>query len=202
MPKLVDPDRRRRQVFDAVFAVIEERGVHGASLRRVADAAGLAIGSVRHYFDSAEAMLRAAAEEVIERVTARLEAHRTELDEGADRTAVIERMIDELLPLDPHNARETTVWLEFAMAARTTPAFRATAERLHTGVRTLTGTFLRRSGLVLAEDVDVEAERFAALVDGLGLAGTLHPEALPPDLARAVVRRHLRSLGDPLTQGR
>jgi hypothetical protein len=55
------------------------------------------------------------------------------------------------------------------MAARTTPAFRATVERLHAGVRTLTGNYLRRSGLVPAEDVEIEAERFAALVAGLGL---------------------------------
>jgi hypothetical protein len=37
------------------------------------------------------------------------------------------------------------------------------------------------------EDVVIEAERFASLVDGLALAGTLHPDALPADLARSAV---------------
>ena len=194
MPKIVNPEQRRKRVFDALFAVIVEHGVHGASLRRVADAAGLAIGSVRHYFASHEAMLREAAQEVIDRMTERLEAHRAILNDADDRFAVVERMVAELLPLNERSTQETTVWLEFAMAARITPAFRETADKLHTGVRTLTTAFFRDAKLVPPKSIDVEAERFAALIDGLGFGGTLHPDKLTPELSRAVVSRHLASL--------
>ncbi|AEA26761.1 MULTISPECIES: TetR/AcrR family transcriptional regulator [Pseudonocardia] len=193
MPKVVDAEQRRREVFDAVFTVVVEHGVHGASLRRVAETAGLAIGSVRHYFDSAEQMLTEAAAEVIARVTTRLEAHRAELDAETDRGVVAERMIAELLPWDAVSTRETTVWLEFALAARTAPAYRATAELLHAGVRELARRIVENR--VPPERTAVEAERLACLIDGLGFAGTLHPGSLPPGLARDVVRRHLDSLG-------
>ncbi|MDL5154539.1 TetR/AcrR family transcriptional regulator [Actinomycetospora termitidis] len=194
MPRVVDPVRRRAAVYDAVFAVVVEDGLQAVSLRRVAERAGLAIGSVRHYFDSAEAMLTAAAEEVMARIAGRIEARRDELDDASDRRRVTEEMFAELLPLDDVRARETAVWLEFALAARTVPAFGPVAEQLHRGVRDLAVIVLRAGGVVPEGDLEVEAERLAALVDGLGLGGTLRPSALPPDLARAVLRRHLDEL--------
>ncbi|SDG25399.1 TetR family transcriptional regulator C-terminal domain-containing protein [Pseudonocardia oroxyli] len=148
---------------------------------------------MRHCFDSVEQMLVAAAAEVISRVTARLDVHRAALDAGTDRAVVAERMIAELLPWDAVSTRETAVWLEFALAARTTPAYRATAELLHAGVRQLARRIVESR--VPEEWVAVEAERLASLVDGLGFAGTLHPAALSPETARAVVRRHLDPLG-------
>lgn len=40
----------------------------------------------------------------------------------------------------------------------------------------------------------LETERLAAMIDGLALRASLHPDQLPPALARSVVRRHLRKL--------
>lgn len=57
MPKIVDPGARRRAVADAVLRVIGREGVEGASLRNVAEEAGLAIGSVRHYFRDHDELL-------------------------------------------------------------------------------------------------------------------------------------------------
>ena len=195
VPKVVDPVQRRTEVFDAVFAVIVDHGLQAVSLRRVADQAGLAIGSVRHYFDSAEAMLTAAADEVITRISRRLERRRDEVDGAtAEPRRILEEMLAELMPWDEPRTRETTVWLEFAVASRTVPAFRSQAERLHRGVRELAALALRSDALVPDDRVGVEAERLAALIDGLGLGGTLHPTALPPERARAALRLHLDSL--------
>ncbi|MER8093634.1 TetR family transcriptional regulator C-terminal domain-containing protein [Streptomyces goshikiensis] len=43
-------------------------------------------------------------------------------------------------------------------------------------------------------DLDIEAERLAALVDGLGLSGVLHPDMLPPQTSLDVLRTHLEGL--------
>ncbi|GLY63481.1 hypothetical protein [Amycolatopsis taiwanensis] len=56
-------------------------------------------------------------------------------------------------------------------------------------MRALTTTLLRSARLVPDELVEVEAERFAALIDG-----TLHPAELGAVLACAVVHRHLATL--------
>lgn len=198
MPKVVDPDQRRQDVFDALFTVIVERGVHGASLRRVAERAGLAIGSVRHYFDSHEEMLCGAAREVVDRITERLMRHREALERGEDRFVVAERMLFELLALDERSTRETVIWLEFTVAARIDPALRETAEALHTGVRTVTTNFFRGSGLVPQDRIEWEAERLAALLDGLALARAMHPSTLSPQRAKEIVRGHLAALGAPI----
>ena len=81
------------------------------------------------------------------------------------------------------------------MAARITPALRETSAAMHTGVRALTSAFFRSAKLVDEASMDLEVERFAALIDGLALGGTLHPDKLSGRTARAVVRAHLRSLG-------
>jgi hypothetical protein len=146
-------------------------------------------------FDSHEAMMRGAATEVIDRISARLESHRAGMAEARDRSAVVENMLAEMLPLDEHTSREMVVWLEFSMAARTVPALGEAADRLHAGVRSLAAIILERSGTVPREAVAVETERLAALIDGLAMGGALHPGELPPAMSRAVIRRHLEALG-------
>lgn len=51
----MDAEERRRLVAEAIFTVVVRDGLAHASLRVIAQEAGLAIGSVRHYFtDSGE----------------------------------------------------------------------------------------------------------------------------------------------------
>lgn len=189
MPKVVDPVERRRVIVDALFDVIVETGVEQVSLRRVADAAGLAIGSVRHYFASYDELLSQAASEIVDRISARLERHVPRLEEADDRLDVAADMLGELVPLDAPRAREVTVWLEIAMAARVDARLAGAASRLLAGSRELAGIVVERSGAVPAGSVPVEAERLAALVDGLALRATLHD--LPATTVRDVLRHHL-----------
>ncbi|WP_220448986.1 TetR family transcriptional regulator C-terminal domain-containing protein [Nonomuraea mesophila] len=46
-------------------------------------------------------------------------------------------------------------------------------------------------------DAEVETERLAALIDGLALAGVLHPDRMTPELMRDALRRHLQALAEP-----
>lgn len=202
MPKVIDSAQRRQRVFEAVFDVTLEAGIEQASLRRVADAAGLAVGSVRHYFASHDALMRAAATEVIDRISARLERHRCRLATAEDRFAVAEDMLCELLPLEAHTSREVAVWLEIVAAARTNPTLREAAQRLFSGTHALARLIVDRSGVCPQHLVEIEGQRLAALIDGLALRGTLHETGLPALTSRAVVRRHLEQLrhgsaGDP-----
>jgi AcrR family transcriptional regulator len=197
----VDLAQRRQQIFDAFFDVVVDNGVEQASLARVAEAAGLSIGSVRHYAGSQGELTSDAATEIVDRISARLQRH---LDQPARRTtgssgdggaSLAEEVLCELLPLDERRLRETTVWLEFSLAARTHEELREPADRLFAGSRALARTVIERGkGLVPEADVDVEAERLAALIDGLALHGVLAPDTLTAETARAAVRRHLEQL--------
>lgn len=107
MPKVVDQPRRRREVIDAAFQVISQVGLEGATLRAIAEQAGFTTGVIGHYFRSKEdllaAALRASTEDTYQRI-----ARAVGSSEGLDavRAAVV-----EVLPDNPHVAREWAVWL-------------------------------------------------------------------------------------------
>src|SRR5436309_895753 len=73
VPKIVDAVARRQEVVEAVFRIVAVDGLERASLREVADEAGLAVGSVRHYFSSSDDLQVFAFAAVVDRIVARLE---------------------------------------------------------------------------------------------------------------------------------
>ncbi|MCC4320458.1 MULTISPECIES: TetR/AcrR family transcriptional regulator [Streptomyces] len=190
MPKIVDPEQRRRDVVDAVFRVVARGGIQQATLRNVAAEAGLAVGSVRHYFASHRELLMAAAREMVRRVDVRVAAQRERRHPGGDPYLVAQEVAGQFLPLDAARAEETAVWLDFVAAARTDPALGEIAVELHDGLRAVAGRLLHRLGV----DDPVAAEHLAAVLDGLTLGATLHPDRLSPDTIRAVLHRHLTQL--------
>jgi AcrR family transcriptional regulator len=194
VPRVVDPAARRQRVFEAVFDVVVDSGIEQVTLRGVADASGLAIGSVRHYFPTRDELIAAASNEIIGRVSARIEAHRDRLDGNEDRLSIAEDMLGELLPLNDRTSREVTVWLEIITSGRTDPVLAAAAERLFAGSSELARLIVMRAELASKADTVLETERLAALIDGLALRATLHPDMTPPAVLRSVVRRHLSRL--------
>src|SRR6266540_1947860 len=55
-------ERRRAQLIDSALAVFAEKGVDGATVKDLSEAAGVAQGLLYHYFPSKEDLLRAALE--------------------------------------------------------------------------------------------------------------------------------------------
>lgn len=47
-------EERRAQILDAMFGVIAQRGLHGASISEIAEAAGIARGALHYFFASKE----------------------------------------------------------------------------------------------------------------------------------------------------
>ncbi|OEV06171.1 TetR/AcrR family transcriptional regulator [Streptomyces nanshensis] len=203
MPKIVDAEERRRAVAEAVFAVVGRRGLEGASLRNVANEAGLAIGSVRHYFGDHGELLVFAMKELSRRFEHRVLAHVERLAEcrdGEERREVAEAMLQEFLPLDATRREEAAVWSAFVTAARTRPELRPRAREVLEGTREVMTRVLegaRRTGaLRKGLDVELESVRLAALLDGLTVQAVQVPELLPPRLLRTVLRTHLDTLTD------
>jgi len=206
MPKIIDPDARRRAVAQALFRVVVRAGVAGVSLRTVAAEAELAIGSVRHYFDGHEELMIFAQQALTEAVQSRMTVHLDTLRTPGrmtpeQRLAVVESLLAELLPIDEPRRREAIVWLEFTTAARTDATLRPYARELATAMRTMVRKVLdgmaRGSHLRDGLDLELETRRFCALLDGIMLAAVLTPEQMPPEAELATLRRHL----DTLTTG-
>lgn len=205
MPKIVDAETRRQEVADAVLRIVGRDGLEHASLRNIAEEAGLATGSVRHYFDNQVDVTIFAMEELRRRVDARIHAHARKLlapgvgvDVDVDRSVVTESLLAELLPLDETRREEAALWLAFTFAARTRPEFRSGAALMHHAARELVARVLteaqRAGGLPAGLDVHLETGRLVALLDGLALGLVLHPGSTDAESALLILRRHLRDL--------
>lgn len=199
VPKLVDHEARRRDVAHAVWRVVRRDGLDRASVRAVAEEAGLSAGSMRHYFDGQLDLQRAAMEELIARVGERLAA----LDPAGAPAEVARRIVAELLPLDDERQAEAEVWFAFVARARTDAAFRSLADASYDGLRALArrvvalaqGVDLEtRPGAAPPEVDEVESERLFALLDGLVLHAVQRPGVLSADDLLAVVDRHIAGL--------
>ncbi|MFF4989108.1 TetR/AcrR family transcriptional regulator [Streptosporangium saharense] len=204
MPKQVDPVARRADVVDALFRVVFREGLQRASLRAVADEAGLNIGSLRHYFANQQELMGFAMRAMLDRVSGRLMRR---IDEAGDVDALtLEQrrrlsldLLAELLPLDETRRVEVAVFVDFVTAARTHPAIDAgLAREAAVGARALVRRILRRAmdseTLRPDLDLDVETERLSSLIDGLSLNTVLYPDLLSPRACLDVLRAHLDGL--------
>ena len=151
----------------ALLGIVAERGLDQVSVREVAAAADVSIGTVQHYFPTKDQMLAAAYAEVVARLRSRLQA----VPLGADVRRNLSAVLAELLPLDERRIAECRVHLAFAARAATAPDLAATQRaaltELHAAV---TETFVAAHGdEVPRARCAVAAQAAIALSDGLAL---------------------------------
>ncbi len=121
MDALSTPTGQFDSILEALLEIVAERGLEKATIREVAAAAGVAIGTVQYYFPTKDTMVSAAFAEVVERITARVGA----IPLGGDLQANLTTVLHELLPLDDRRRQEARIQLAFAAKAATTPAIAA-----------------------------------------------------------------------------
>ena len=197
MPKIVDAEARRQDVVEAVLRIIAGDGLERASLRETAEEAGLAVGSVRHYFAGSEELLAFSFASVVDRIVRRLEAslpgvHAAVPGTPAHRAAIL-TLLCGLLPLDGPRALEVCAWMAFRNAARVRPFLAAEADRSHREVAVIVGTVisaLRPEGEP-KENLVVEAERLLATLDGLCMHALLQPGWMTREMCIDVLEQHL-----------
>ncbi len=177
MTRRHDPERRDR-IIDAALAVIAEGGVAGTSHRRVAERAGVPLGSMTYHFTSMDELLREAftrfATRLSERFAARIAAA-ADLDALAE--AVV-HLVHEGLTAGPD---DLVITLELYTLAARQPAFRQ-----------ITHDWMRRSRQSLERLVDARtAHELDALIEGLFIHISLDPVPRSRDVTRDAVRRIL-----------
>jgi AcrR family transcriptional regulator len=204
VPKIVDAAQRRQEIVGAVCRIIATDGLEGASLREVADEAGLAVGSVRHYFDSSDDLLAYSFAAVSDRILTRLNRARRGLDPAAgepDTSRAVLTLLGEFLPLDEERALDACAWLAFRNAARIRPFLAGEADRSHRAVAAVVGQVITR--LLRGHDDTADsagpqlvtaAEHLLATLDGLAMHALLQPGWMSPEMCRDVLESHLEGL--------
>ncbi|MEU4835604.1 TetR/AcrR family transcriptional regulator [Streptosporangium sp. NPDC023615] len=197
MPKIVDHARRRDELVRAVWEVISREGIEGATVRKVAETAGVSVGGLRHYFDNQRGLLAFAAHAIGRSVASRVAGHlRADLP-GPERARL---MLEELLPLDENRRVEVDVWLACLVRSRVDESL---AELRDTGwagerhicrlaVASCHDLPLPGLGQELADAAsERQAMRLHVFMDGLTLQTVTYPHAFTPPGIRAIVRDEL-----------
>lgn len=74
MPKIVDHDKRREELALSSYRLLCERGYDGATMRQLAQAAGVSTGTLYHYFPDKASILTHVFDVIIARNESALEA--------------------------------------------------------------------------------------------------------------------------------
>lgn len=191
MPRVVDRDRRRQELGEAVWRIILREGVEQASVRNVASEAGLSTGSLRHYFASQSELQEFAMRLVIDRIEDRV----ARMQLPSEPLPAAKLALAELLPLDEVRAAENRVWVAFTARAMVDERLRVLQDEAYDRLRQASEAWVGRL-LVDAtpERREVETERLFALIDGLAVHAATRPEHATPARLRATLEHHLDEL--------
>jgi AcrR family transcriptional regulator len=194
VPARVDRDQRRVELAEAVWRVIEKRGIEKVSIRNVADESEWTRGVIQLYFRDKADLLDAALD---------LVAGQT--DEIARRFATVPYSLEtvrQLLMLyaRPDEEQRLTFIVLQAMATRAVshPDFGERYRELHRVWRDRTRDFLgvlAESGC-LRDDIPLAgiADHYYATAMGLSFEYYLDPESLSGGRAEAMVDAFVRSI--------
>ncbi|MFC4059016.1 TetR/AcrR family transcriptional regulator [Planomonospora corallina] len=200
MPKIVDHARRRDELVRAVWEVISREGIEGATVRKVAEAAGVSVGGLRHYFDNQRGLLAFAAHAIGRNVAARIAGHLHADLPGLERAQL---MLEELLPLDDDRRVEVDVWLACLVRSRVDESLAELHGTGWTGERHICRLAVASChaapppelGQELADaGLERQAVRLHVFMDGLTLQTATYPHDFTPQGIRAIVRDELRLL--------
>lgn len=189
MPKIVDHEKRKKDIAEATWRVISEQGMEGATVRNIAKEAGLSLGALQHYFSSQAGLLSYAMKLVIERVTHRINAITAR--NLPPKEMVVEILL-QMIPTEQETMLEIQVWYEFVMYARNKPELCSVQDD---GV--LSGLMLLLEKLdenhLLKTDLDlgIEIEKLYAIVDGLALHAVLEPDRLDKERIVSILKNHV-----------
>ncbi|GAA2427167.1 TetR/AcrR family transcriptional regulator [Actinomadura vinacea] len=196
MPRQVDHDSRRRQIAQAVFDLISERGMEGATLRDAAQRAGVSMGAVQRCFSTKEQMVAFVMEYMNQRITERVQAQIPDTADPAAAMTTLEHTLAATLALDPPSQAETRVWLAFTAQAAIDPALATVQRNQYTGLADLIALLIGAAQTHghARPDLDPvqEAEALITLTDGLNIQLLLGRHT--PESARTALHHRLEAL--------
>ena len=178
MPRRVDHDERRREIIQATWRLIAERGIEATTMRELAREMGLANGSVTHYFPHKSAILTAAFRHVFDATNARFAEHRAQTD--VDGIASLRAFLLQTLPIDQERLLEARIVIPFLEYAASDDAmaevFRAMMRQWQTQFTEMIER-ARACGEVRDDlDVDAASDTILHALTGMQAIGVLLPE--------------------------
>jgi AcrR family transcriptional regulator len=196
MPRQVDHEGRRRRIAQAVFGLISERGIEGASIRDAAQWAGVSVGAVQRCFSTKEEMIVFVLEYMNQRVTERVQAKISDAADPESVLTMLEQTLIGIVPVDEEGLAETRVWLAFTAQAAIDPKLAAVQRDQYAGLAELFTLLIRvaqEHGRVRPDiDAEQEAESLITFTDGLNVQILIGRHT--PDAALAALEQRFSAL--------
>ncbi|MBL9055875.1 MAG: TetR family transcriptional regulator C-terminal domain-containing protein [Rhodobacteraceae bacterium] len=169
-------ESRREALILAALELVAEGGLEAATVRSIADRAGVTPGLIRHYFSGKEDLTRAAYRHMMEQMT-------------ADNVAVLETAPD--CPLARLTAFVTAsltppvmqplrlaIWAGFLQLVRSDAAMRAVHEQTYLGYRDILENLIAALPRPASDAARCRSDAIAcnAVIDGLWMEGSALPD--------------------------
>jgi TetR/AcrR family transcriptional repressor of bet genes len=186
-------ERRREALIAAAIDLFGEGGPGAATVRAIADRAGVTPGLIRHYFTSKEELVRAAYAEVMSRMTE--ESDEAAAPAGDDPAERLLAFVAVSLRPPVMDAERVGLWAGFLHEVRRDPEMRRVHEATYLDYRN------RLEALILALPGQGDAARARALaiacngvIDGLWMEGGVLPEAFAQGELEVIGRAAIRAI--------
>jgi len=187
------PEVRRRMLLDAARAVIAERGLQATTVRDIAAAGNVAVGTVTYHFSGIEEVLAGVLESETESYSGPIWDRAARADTGL---AGLTALIDGLIASDVRTHEHWKLWLDFWALAAHYPQYSSWQSRVYRDLHALVGGLLTRGhldGSLTVDDAAAEAVELIALLDGLVVQAYLPGSRLTPLRARSMLHRYVGS---------
>jgi AcrR family transcriptional regulator len=178
-------------LLDAARGVIAERGLHATTIRDVAAAGQVAVGTVTYHFSGIEEVLAGVLESETEAYSAPIWKR---AGEAATGLAGLTALIDGLMASDVRTSEHWRLWLDFWALAAHYPQYSSWQSRVYRDLHALVGGLLSRGrsdGSLTVVDAAAQAVELIALLDGLVVQAYLPGSRLTPLQARAMLHRYI-----------
>lgn len=177
-------EQRKLDLVEAALSLVAEKGVRGATVRRIAERADVTQGLIRHYFTSKEDLITAAYEHHMDTMTDLTFAPVATVM-GSAKERLIAFVEASLTPpvVDP---RSIALWASFLNKVQNDPQMKATHERTYVNFRKRLEDLIRAALEEAGHPAPAHrlhhlAIACNAVIDGLWLEGGALPDAFAPD---------------------
>ncbi|GLS86572.1 TetR family transcriptional regulator [Cypionkella aquatica] len=169
-------ERRREDLIAAALDLVAEGGLHAATVRAIADRAGVTPGLIRHYFTSKEDLTRVAYQRLMEDMIG--DSASVLLHAPADPLARLARFVAASVSPPVADPVAVGLWAAFLHDVRRDPAMREVHTTNYFSFRNMLQSLIAALPRE-ASEAQLRRESIACngVIDGLWLEGSILPEA-------------------------
>lgn len=186
-----EPDARKLSLIEACGRVLARVGAAGASVRAIAQEAGVSVGLVGHYFGGVDALVSATYDHVDGKVADALD--HALANAGSDARARLEAFVTASFAPPIADPALLATWIAFWSLVTARKDIARQHDEQYAGYRARLEALLGDCGLPETGRHHA-AIGITALVDGLWLELCLSPGCFTPEEARDIARRYLATI--------